>query len=139
MRSVIEERGLAEYVLSLRGEGLSSREIAKRIEQEKGIRFAHTTVAKFLKAVREERRQITQDVVQRMLTPTVPADLEALERAKQMLLGWLDMDLKVREKLQVIDRLAKIIETRLKFAGAEPEENVTVKLYDFDDSAYPED
>lgn len=138
MRSVIEERGLAEYVLALRGEGLSSREIAKRIEREKGIRFAHTTVANFLKAVRDERREITRDMVQRILTPTVPADLEALERVKAMLLEWLDMDLRVREKLQVIDRLAKVIETRLKFAGAEPDENVTVKLYDFDESVYPE-
>ena len=129
--SQIDQKGLAEFVLGLSGEGLGCREIAKRLEQEKGLKMAHTSVNKWLKAVRTERAEDTKALVQENIKGTVPRDLEILTETRDQLNNYrqgMDEDgnpiqIKISERLMCIDRLNKVIDTRLKYSGAEEKED----------------
>lgn len=122
----IDSLGLGEYVLQLAGEGKGSREIAEMLNTVKGVKLSYVSVNSWLKSVRQERAETTKAVVQETIKATVPADLEILENIRDQLNNYrlgkdengLPIRLKVSEKLLCIDRLNKVIDTRLKYSGA---------------------
>lgn len=98
---------------------MSNRQIAEELTR-RGTKISHTAVSKFIKEQRQERAETTKAIVQEYIRTTVPTDLEILEQIRDQLNDWRQNDdLRVTERLMVIDRLNKVIETRLKYSGAE--------------------
>lgn len=113
---------IGEKIMSL-APSHSNRQIAAALEQA-GIRLSHTSVAKFIRSQRKERAEQTKAIVQEHIRVTVPTDLQILQEIRDQLNEWRkDDSLRVSERLMVIDRLNKVIDTRLKFSGAEEPDN----------------
>ena len=95
-----------------------------------GIDVNRSTVSRLLKRIRHERGEETRHIVQSNLAKGLLNDLEVLERVRNALDNWwqgCEIDGKpmqrlprVSERLMVIDRLATIIDKRLKYSGADP-------------------
>ena len=110
---------VGEEILRLSTE-YSQRQIAEKLREKHGVQLSHTAIAKFIKAQRWERSAQTKAIVREHLRISVPTDLEILQETRDQLnelrkSGTLD----VVEQLRVIDRLNDIIQTRLKFSGAD--------------------
>lgn len=132
--SKIESLGLASKVVTLSGT-LTSREIARRLQEEDGVEIAHNTVSRFLKDLREERAEQTKALVQDHMEQSLEHDLQLLDKLIQQEHEWFfSDDLKVSEKLLVARELRQTIETKLKYSGAggnDQQQVITVKLPDF--------
>lgn len=104
---------------------MSNRQIAQRLGEEAGLTISHVAVSKFIKEQRKERAETTKAVVQDYIRITVPTDLEILQEMRDQLNAWRkDENLRISERLMVIDRLRQVIDTRLKFSGAgEPDKD----------------
>ena len=119
--------------------GLSATQSNREIEAtlaSQGIKLSRTAVGNFIKANRKERSEQTREVVNEHIKKTVITDLDILEDMRNQLDRYRkDPELRISQKLQCIDRLNKVIDTRLKYSGAgEPDEskstNITVNLFD---------
>lgn len=124
---------LEQLVLVKAGEGLSVRAIAAWLLEEHGVKIAHQAVARRLARVREQRADVTQAVVREKLAGHVTADLDVLAREMRRLgngagrLYRSAMDapgggvegLSWESYLKTSDRIAKLVEMRMKYAGAE--------------------
>jgi hypothetical protein len=116
--SKIDQLGLAEKVLAM-ALTKTSREISAVLRAE-GYDISHVAVARYIKGVRQERAEQTKALVQDTIKATVPRDLEVLEHVRDQLDGWRrDEGIDLPLRLQVIDRLQRVIELRLKHCGAE--------------------
>jgi transcriptional regulator with XRE-family HTH domain len=116
---LVEEHQLQDLILSLAGQGMTTRQIAAAITAERGVEIEFSTVSRWLRGVREERAETGKALVQAYLRREVPADLAQLEDLRDQLNGWrLDDRLRISEKVVVIRELRKTIELRLRFAGA---------------------
>jgi hypothetical protein len=123
---IIREHQLEGFVLELAGKGLGCREIADQVGAERGISIGHDAVARFLREIREERGEVTNEIVQGYLRGEVPIDMALLEDVRDQLNLWrLDDRFKVSERLGVIRELRKVLELRLKLAGADDRDPVT--------------
>ena len=113
----------------------SSRQIAEILFNEAGISISHTAVANVIREQRRERAEVSKGIVQDYLKTALPTDLEMLQKARDMLGAWLTNDnLRISERLMVIDRLTKVIDTRLKYSGAgEQDAEIVVKWADDDE------
>ncbi|WP_094603452.1 hypothetical protein SPSIL_015070 [Sporomusa silvacetica DSM 10669] len=135
--SKIDSLGIGEYVLRLAGEGKGSREIAELLNTVKGVKISYVSVNTWLKSVRKERAETTKAVVQDKIKATVPTDLDILESIRDQLNNYRlgkdengdQITIKTSEKLLCIDRLNKVIDTRLKYSGADDkEEDRVIKI-----------
>ncbi len=116
--SKIDQLGLAEKVLSL-ALTRTSREISAILKAEDKADVSHVAVARYIKGVRQERAEQTKALVQDAIKATVPRDLQILEQVRDQLDDWRrDPKMKIKQKLQVIDRLRKVLDLRLKYSGA---------------------
>ncbi len=135
----IDQNGLAEVVLEL-AVTKTSRQIAEILKREHGVDIGHVAVARYIQGIRQERAEATKALVQETIKATVPRDLEILDEMIEQERGWFrDPELKLGERLLVARELRQTIDTKLKYSGAGPGDGeLTVKLYAFDDSSYPE-
>ncbi len=128
--SKIEANGLSGKVLSLSATH-TSRQISARIREEDGVCLAYTTVARFLKGIRAVRAELSRGLLQEQMRADVPHDLEILRALRDQLVIWmLDDGLGLAERLPVIDRLQRVIDTRLRYSGLEEGANqvITIQL-----------
>lgn len=132
----IEALGLGERVLAMAAEGRSSREIVSILAAD-GVSVSQPSVIRFLTAVRRERAAVAKAAVAEHLKDAIPADLEILRRLRDTLIAWwCSPDLRIGERLLVMDRLLKVIDTRLKYSGAEQnDQQIIVKWISDDDDS----
>lgn len=107
--------------------GLSALHSNRQIEailSEQGIKLSNVSIAKIVKEHRRDRSGQTKEAVQVQIVKTVMTDLDILEDMRNQLNDYRkDPNLRVSEKLMCMDRLNKVIDTRLKYSGAgEPDE-----------------
>ena len=122
----IEALGLGNRVLTMAGEGKSSREIVSILARE-GIPVSQPSAIRFLNAVRRDRAAVTRAVVSEHLKDTLSTDLEILQEIRDTLLAWWRSEgLRVSERLLVMDRLLKVIDTRMKYSGAGDEDRTII-------------
>lgn len=110
----------------------SNREIANILSKQ-GIKLSHVTIGKVVNECRSERSGQTKQVVSEYIAKTVVTDLEILERQRDQLFAWFNNEsLRISERLMCSDRLNKVIDTRLKYSGADPDDKdkVVVNLFD---------
>jgi hypothetical protein len=102
--------------------GLSATHSIRQIQtilDSQGIKLSSATIGNLVKSNRDERAGMTKEVVTEHIKKTVTTDLEILEDMRNQLNDLRNSpDLKVGQKLMCIDRLNKVIDTRLKFSGA---------------------
>lgn len=127
---------VAERIMAL-APTMSCRQIAEELARD-GIEISHNSVARCLRGQRKERAEQTKSIVREHIRITVPTDLEILQEIRDQLNIWRkDDSLRVSERLMVIDRLNKVIDTRLKFSGAgEPDDDEFAGMSDEDLESY---
>lgn len=130
----IEQAGLLDKVLELAMHH-GSREIAQILKRDYGLEISHVSVHKLIKGIRKEQAEQVKAVVQEHIRATVPTDLEILQRIRDQLDARAqDGQLRISERLQVIDRLTRVIDTRLKYSGAgQQDAQIVVKWADDDE------
>lgn len=125
---------LEPLVLELHGKGLSHRAIAIEASKGRDKPFAHATIGKFLRRVADERKPIAQAVAQAKLEKTVTSDLDELDAIRQRaraieIAAMTSVPANPKTKtpakhadpltaLRAQDQQRKVIETKLRFAGA---------------------
>ena len=102
----------------------STRQVSA-ILNEQGIKLSNVSIAKIVNEHRRERAGNTKEAVQEQIIKTVMTDLEILEDMRNQLNDFRrSPELRISEKLLCIDRLNKVIDTRLKYSGAgDPDKN----------------
>ena len=107
--------------------GLSATHSIRQIQtvlDSQGIKLSSATIGNLIKANRDERAGMTKEVVFEHIKKTVVTDLEILEEMRNQLNNYRsNPELKISEQLQCIDRLNKVIDTRLKYSGASDPDN----------------
>lgn len=115
----VEQYKLEKEVLDWTSQGMSSRDISKKITEEKNLDVSYGAIASFLKSVREERAETSRAIVQEHMQKTLPDDLELLDEMNQELSEWFkDESLSKRERLRIYDSLLRGIDMKLKNSGA---------------------
>lgn len=139
-RIAAEHPELLNKILLLSQRGKSPQKIADILHKKYGVEISHVTVYRLLKDVQEERAATTKRIVQEHIQKTVPKDLELLDEIIAKMRKWLEArKYKINTKLLIIRELRQTIDVKLKYSGAGvAEQELTVKLYDFDTSGYPE-
>ncbi len=123
---------LEPAVLAKAGEGLSTRQIAEWLSSEHAVRASHVAVASLLKATKAERADAAGAIARKALSTHVLSDLDVLARERIRLqklarrLYHSDPDL----YLKAVDRLVKVVESKLHFAGVDSERADVTKLSD---------
>lgn len=127
---------IAERIMAL-APTMSNRQIAEELAKS-GIELSHMSVSRCIRSQRKERAEQTKAIVQEHIRVTVPTDLEILQEIRDQLNTWRkDENLRVSERLMVIDRLNKVIDTRLKFSGAgEPDDDEFAGMSDKELESY---
>ena len=127
---------IGEHIMSL-APTMSNRQIAEELSKA-GVSISHVSVGRFIRSQRKERAEQTKAIVQEHIRVTVPTDLEILQEIRDQLNAWRkDANLRVSERLMVIDRLNKVIDTRLKFSGAgEPDDDEFAGMSDKELESY---
>lgn len=101
---------------------LSSRDIAKKIEQEDNFKISHATVNKYIKQSRKERSEIFKTVITQEVGKNVTKDLAILEDitdtfyAKFKTNEDLDMSIKLSKALR------ETIELKFKSCGSQEQQ-----------------
>lgn len=96
----------------------SIRQIESVLDSQ-GIKISRSTIGNIVKENRSERAGMTKEVVQEHIVKTVMTDLDILEDMRNQLNEYRQSgNLRISEKLMCIDRLNKVIDTRLKYSGA---------------------
>jgi len=129
----IEKLNLCDRVLALKGQGKSDREVSRILNEEAAGEYivSPATVSRWVKKVRVERAEKTREVYDKHIEATLPNDLLSLEELQQQFRA-IAMPDKVeaeigqegavqrhefRDRLAAADRVIKIIDTKLKYAG----------------------
>jgi hypothetical protein len=132
----IEKFNLSDRVLALSGQGKTTHEISDIItkEAEGKYRVSQPTVSRYLKSIRQERSEQTRQLVHEHIKEHVPHDLQALEDLEAEYLHIfnskkepsvesgeepekLEYAFDLKERMSAGDRIVKIIETKLRYAG----------------------
>lgn len=114
----------------------SNRQI-ETILSKQGIKLSNVSICKVINLHRKERAEATKETINEHIKKTVTTDLDILEETRDKLHKWFkDEELRVTERLMVFDRLNKVIDTRLKYSGAEERDsdlNIKVSVNNADD------
>jgi hypothetical protein len=124
---------LEQVILAKAGEGLPIRAIAAWLLSEHKVKIAPSAVAKRLAKIRDERSEVTKAVVAIKLAGHVTADLDILARelrrlgigagrlyrTAMALSGNMVDEASWELYLKSSDRISKLVEMRMKYAGAE--------------------
>ncbi len=122
------------------GPSHSNRQIAAILAEE-GENVSPSTVGRILNEERVERARVSREIVNEHIQRTVSTDLEILEEMRDQLNNWrqgLDDDGKplvpkprMTQRLPVMDRLNRVIDTRLKYSGADPADKLAEAVNSF--------
>lgn len=112
--------------------GLSATQSNRQIQQTlstQGIKLSHVTIGKIVRENRKERAEATKETINEHIKQTVTTDLDILQNTRDKLYEWFNDDShRISERLMCLDRLNKVIDTRLKYSGAEEKEDGGVML-----------
>ena len=101
----------------------TNRQIADILSKQ-GISLSHVTIGKIIKENRVERAEATKETINEHIKQTVTTDLDILQNTRDKLYEWFNDDShRISERLMCLDRLNKVIDTRLKYSGAEEKED----------------
>ena len=101
----------------------TNRQIAEILTKQ-GIKLSHVTIGKLIKENRAERAEATKETIAEHIKHTVTTDLDILQKQRDKLYEWFNDDShRISERLMCLDRLNKVIDTRLKYSGAEEKED----------------
>lgn len=101
----------------------TNRQIADILSKQ-GISLSHVTIGKIIKENRAERAEATKETINEHIKQTVTTDLDILQNTRDKLYEWFnDNSHRISERLMCLDRLNKVIDTRLKYSGAEEKED----------------
>ena len=107
--------------------GLSATQSNRQIQQTlstQGIKLSHVTIGKIVRENRKERAEATKETINEHIKQTVTTDLDILQNTRDKLYEWFNDDNhRISERLMCLDRLNKVIDTRLKYSGAEEKED----------------
>ena len=107
--------------------GLSATQSNRQIQQTlstQGIKLSHVTIGKIVRENRKERAEATKETINEHIKQTVTTDLDILQNTRDKLYEWFNDDShRISERLMCLDRLNKVIDTRLKYSGAEEKED----------------
>jgi len=96
----------------------SNRQIADILSSQ-GVQLSHVTIGKLIKEQRSERAASTKEAVNEHIKKTVLTDLEILQSMRDQLDELRQSpNLKIGQQLLCMDRLNRVIDTRLKYSGA---------------------
>ena len=85
-----------------------------------GIKVSNVSIGKVIKENRVERAEATKETINEHIKQTVTTDLDILQNTRDKLYEWFNDDShRISERLMCLDRLNKVIDTRLKYSGAE--------------------
>ena len=103
---------------------MSNRQIESYLSTQ-GIKVSNVSIGKVIKENRVERAEATKETINEHIKQTVTTDLDILQNTRDKLYEWFNDDShRISERLMCLDRLNKVIDTRLKYSGAaEPEKN----------------
>lgn len=129
----IEKFNLSDRVLALSGKGKTTHEISQIITEEAQGKYSvsQPTISRWLKTVRQDRSEQTKQLVHDHIKEHVPHDLQALEdmeaeylhifnSKKELSEGKdekLEYEFELKTRMSAGDRIVKIIETKLRYAG----------------------
>ena len=106
----------------------TNRQIADILSKQ-GISLSHVTIGKIIKENRVERAEATKETINEHIKQTVTTDLDILQNTRDKLYEWFNDDNhRISERLMCLDRLNKVIDTRLKYSGAAEMGEGQVKL-----------
>jgi hypothetical protein len=71
----IEKNNLTEKVIKL-SSTKSAREIVEILSNENQVNISHTTIAKYIKEIRQDRQEATKAAIAETVTPGLTVDLE---------------------------------------------------------------
>lgn len=110
----------AEIVAQIMGlAAMNSNRQISEILSKQGIKLTHVTIGKIIKEHRTERTEATKETINEHIKQTVTTDLDILQNTRDKLYNWFkDESLRISERLMCLDRLNKVIDTRLKYSGA---------------------
>ncbi|MBP2635041.1 MAG: hypothetical protein H6Q72_948 [Firmicutes bacterium] len=110
----------AEIVAQIMGlAAMNSNRQISEILSKQGINLTHVTIGKIIKENRQERTEATKETINEHIKQTVTTDLDILQNTRDKLYNWFkDDNLRISERLMCLDRLTKVIDTRLKYSGA---------------------
>lgn len=124
---------LEPVILKLAGAGKTTRQIAAALKA-RGCSVGHVAVAAFLKRTRQQRGETTKAAVRDKLAPSLPGDLDDLQRERAAIarmarkLGAEIEAMRPTAKaaggpllryLRLVDRLTKLTDLCLHYAGAD--------------------
>ena len=146
-------------MLAKAGEGASTREIAAWLKAEHGVETTHGTVHRVLDRMRSQRADIAKAVVREKLAKSVVSDLDALDVERNRL-RMMSARLYRRHKqaceaaedpesgggfamhqaiagvtksyLEVVDRIAKVVDLKLHYSGADTPDDTLSSLAEAD-------
>ena len=102
---------------------MSNRQIESYLGTQ-GVKVSNVTVGKIIKENRVERAEATKETINEHIKQTVTTDLDILQKTRDKLYEWFNDDNhRISERLMCLDRLNKVIDTRLKYSGAEEKED----------------
>lgn len=84
----IEKLGLQGRIEELIASGVTTSLGISNALKADGQNVSQPSVSRYLKAVRDERKEATGDIVRNHIQKTVPADLDALEEMEAQCLTW---------------------------------------------------
>lgn len=126
-------------VLEQNANGWSTRKIADWLGHAHGVKVSHHSVAELLKNQRQQREEITKALVRERLGRRLTLDLDALEaegkrvrKVSKLLFAAVDdgnLD-QAPAYLKAAEQHRKLIETKLKFAGADTPDDSLSALAD---------
>ena len=122
---------LHEIMLEWHGEGLSGQAITERLQAEYNVVACSQTVLNTLGKLRAAREEVAKGVLRKELAGTLTRDMSRLEESKKAMCRQI-VNSEHDPKLQAlcIETLRKLIETTLKYSGAdEAEERRSVVIY----------
>jgi len=98
---------------------MSNRQIETYLSNQ-GIKVSNVSIGKIINEHRKERSAQTKETINEHIKQTVTTDLDILQNTRDKLHNWFNDDnLRISERLMVFDRLNKVIDTRLKYSGAD--------------------
>ncbi len=104
-------------------DGSSCREIAEWLQKRHGIKKSREAISKLVSGHRKERGEVAKSVVREHLQRTLPSDLAILDEQVRSLRQLAQTTRKkpkeIDQHLRVVDRLLRVIDTKLHYSGAD--------------------
>ena len=139
--NLIEQAGLSSLVAELLDRHTNAQ-ITEILTRDHGLKISWRAVENYTARLRAERGRQTRAAVQAAIAPTVTTDIATLDTAIRKLREWFaDESLRRSERLLVVRELRQVIDTKLKYSGADPadgDKTMQIAFVDPDDDGETE-